>query len=256
MKQLKVTAVSYLNTKPLLYGLLHSDLQAELDLELNIPSVCAQKLKDGEVDLGLVPVAIIPELANPHIISDYCIGTVGAVQTVCIFSEVPIEEVKTLYLDYHSRTSVELTKILVREHWKTHPRFVPAEPGFEAKIEGTTAALVIGDRAIDLLPQYPFCYDLGAEWENYTGLPFVFAAWISNRPLPTEFIQRFNAALAEGLRHIPQLMLLLPPPRPDFDLEDYFTNAISYELDQLKRQALSRFLREMNVPLPQMQGGI
>ena len=105
MKKIKITAVSYLNTKPLLYGLLKSNLAQSVDLQLNIPSVCAQKLLNGEADLGLVPVAILPELQQPQIISDYCIGTVGAVKTVAIYSHVPIEKVESLYLDYHSRTS-------------------------------------------------------------------------------------------------------------------------------------------------------
>jgi chorismate dehydratase len=89
MKKIRVVAVSYLNTKPLLYGLLHSPLAEQIDLQLQIPSVCASKLQRGEADLGLVPVAIIPELSNPHILSDYCIGTHGTVRTVCLFSERP-----------------------------------------------------------------------------------------------------------------------------------------------------------------------
>ena len=98
---IKVAAVSYLNTKPLLYGLIKSGLQDEIDLQLNIPSECASKLVAGEVDMGLVPVAIIPEIKGARIISDFCIGTVGTVKTVCIFSQCPIEEIEHLYLDYH-----------------------------------------------------------------------------------------------------------------------------------------------------------
>ncbi|MBK9012973.1 MAG: menaquinone biosynthesis protein [Saprospiraceae bacterium] len=245
MKKLKVTAVSYLNTKPLLYGLVKSGLSEELDLHLDIPSDCARKLASGEADFGLIPVAAIPEIATPHIISDYCIGTVGEVKTVCIFSEVPLEAVATLYLDFHSRTSVELVKILLKEHWQLSPTLLPATPGFEDKISGDTAALIIGDRAMDHLGKHAYTYDLGEAWLAHTGLPFVFAAWVSNRPLPVEFVARFNEAMKIGIEQIPQLMFILPQQHPGFDLEKYFTENISYQLDAAKRKALALFLQQL-----------
>ncbi len=161
MSAIKITAVSYLNTKPLLYGLLKSDLAADIELQLDIPSVCAQKLLSGQADLGLVPVAVLPELISPRIVSDYCIGADGTVRTVCIFSERPLEQVERLYLDFHSRTSVELTKILLAEYWMLSPELVPAQEGYEALISGTTAGLVIGDRAIGLEQKFSYVYDLG-----------------------------------------------------------------------------------------------
>ena len=241
--KLKVTAVSYLNTKPLLYGLLKSGLDKEIDLQLDIPAICAKKMANGEVDMGLVPVAIIPEINSPYIVSDYCIGTVGAVKTVCIFSNCPIEEISHLYLDYHSRTSVELVKILLKEHWKLNPKYIPATPGFEKKIGGNTAALIIGDRAIGLEKKYKYSYDLGEAWLKYSGLPFVFAAWVSNKPLPESFINKFNAGLKIGVEAIPDLMYILPPPADGFDLEKYFTENISYELDRAKKKGLDLFLK-------------
>lgn len=243
--KLKVTAVSYLNTKPLLYGLVKSGLSEELDLRLDIPSVCARRLSSGEADFGLIPVAAIPELATPHIVSDYCIGTVGEVKTVCLFSEVPIESVSSLYLDFHSRTSVELAKLLLSQYWNCSPILLPATPGFEEKIGETTAALIIGDRAMDHLGKHAFTYDLGEAWLALTGLPFVFAAWVSNRPLPMDFIERFNAAMKIGIASIPQLMLILPQQHPGFDLEKYFTENISYQLDADKRAALNLFLQQL-----------
>jgi len=245
MSLIKITAVSYLNTKPLLYGLLKSDLAADIELQLDIPSVCAQKLLTGQADLGLVPVAVLPELISPRIVSDYCIGADGTVRTVCIFSERPLEQVERLYLDFHSRTSVELTKILLAEYWMLDPELVPAQEGYETHIGGATAGLVIGDRAIGLEQKFPYVYDLGEAWKKLTGLPFVFAAWVSTKPLAPDFLVRFNDALHTGIHDIPQLKYLLPSPHPDFSVEDYFLHNISYHLDASKKQALSLFLEKM-----------
>ena len=161
MKKIKVTAVSYLNTKPLLYGILRSPIAQKMDLSLDIPAKCAARLKSGEVDLGLVPVAILPELNEPTIISNYCIGAVGAVNTVCIYSQVPIEETTDLWLDHHSRTSVALTKILLKEYWGINPTLLPAQEGYISQIKGSTAGLVIGDRTIGLENKFKYIYDLG-----------------------------------------------------------------------------------------------
>ena len=241
MSQLRISAVSYLNTKPFIYGLYRSDLADMMELNLDIPSVCAQKLLRGEVDLALAPVAIIPELPEAYIVSNYCIGAVGQVKTVCIFSNVPLPEVKHLYLDFHSRTSVALARILCEKYWHIQPEFVPATEGFEQKIGGTTAAVIIGDRAIGKDKQFAYTYDLAEAWMNWTGLPFVFAAWISTKPIHAILMERFNAALQLGIDHIPELTKILPT-MPDFDLEEYFSHHISYKLDQPKWLALNRFL--------------
>ncbi len=251
MSKYKVTAVSYLNTKPLLYGILRSPVARQLQLSLNIPSACARMLQTGEADLGLVPVAVLPELDEWHLLSDYCIGANGAVQTVCLFGDRPLEEWTTVYLDYHSRTSVELARLLLRDYWQRPDlRLVPAHPGYEGLLGGNTGGLVIGDRTIALEQRLPFVYDLGEAWMDYTGLPFVFAAWVSRRQLPEAFVADFNAALHLGVSLIPELKYLLPSPHPDFDLENYYTHHISYELDEPKRQALRLFLQYLRPVVP------
>lgn len=249
------TAVSYLNTKPFLYGIFNEGLDKEIKIELDIPSACASKLKAGTVDFGLVPVAIIPELESAYLISDYCIGTVGAVKTVAIFSDVPLEEIKDVYLDFHSRTSVQLAQILLKHHWKHQPNLMPATEGFIDTIEGTTAAVVIGDRCVGLDQKHRYVYDLGEAWMDFTGLPFVFAAWVSRKPLPAAFIERFNQALKNGLDHIPQLVKLIPAQNPDFDLARYFNEYISYPFDANKKQALAKFLDFLNSDMPMIQNG-
>ena len=243
----KVTAVSYLNTKPFLYGIFQSPVQLQIELSLDIPSVCAEKLLSGEADLGLVPVAVIPSLSTPRIISDYCIGAVGKVATVCIFSNCPIDQLKRVYLDYHSRTSVELAKILLKKYWKVTPELFHKSNVVAQDIDAHSAALVIGDKSIGWANQYPYVYDLGEAWMNFTGLPFVFAAWVSNKELPAPFLQSFNQALKTGLAHIPELIYLLPTPQAGFDLKEYYTHFISYDLDAPKKQAMEKFLEYIDL---------
>lgn len=244
---LKVVAVNYLNTKPLLYGMMKGGMRDKIDLQLDIPSECARKLESGEVDLGLVPAATIPNLSSPHIISDFCIGAVGKVATVCIYSEVPLEQVERLYLDFHSRTSVQLVQILIRNFWKLPIQFISSKEGYIQDIKGTTAGLIIGDRAFEYSSQFQYEYDLGTAWKDYTGLPFSFANWVSNRPLPENFIAEFNNALQLGIDSIPDLMYILPQPPNGYDLQRYFMENISYDFTFEKKKALHRFLKEMEV---------
>lgn len=238
----RVVAVSYLNTKPLLYGLLRNPISERLQLDLAIPSECARRLADGQADIALVPVAVLPELPRYRIISDYCIGANGAVATVCIYGDVPLEEMTHLYLDHHSRTSVMLARLLLAEYWCHDITFLDARDGYIDHINGTIGGLVIGDRSIGLDKRFDYVYDLGTAWKDHTGLPFVFAAWVTTRALSPAFIDDFNAALREGLAHLPQLQYLLPSPSPDFNLAHYFTHHIDYELNCDKRRALDRFL--------------
>lgn len=241
-KKIRLSAVSYLNTKPFIYGLFRGEMADDIELSLDIPSVCARKLAHKEVDLALTPVAIIPELSEAWLVSDYCIGSVGSVKTVCLFSEKPLHEIKRVFLDFHSRTSVVLTQILCKEYWNIQPEFVPASEGFETQIKDDTAALIIGDRTIGLHQRYPYVYDLGEAWTAWTGLPFVYAAWVSTRPLDADLIARFNTALSSGLDHLPELIKILPSMPTGFDLDSYYRENISYELDEAKWRALNRFL--------------
>jgi chorismate dehydratase len=242
---MRLSVVGYLNTKPFIYGLFRSPLADQIELNLDIPSVCAQKLLLGEVDLALTPVAAIPDLPEAYLVSNFCIGATGAVRTVCIFSERPIEEVRRMYLDFHSRTSVALTPMLCREYWGVEPEWLPAYEGYEQHIKGDTAGLVIGDRAIGLEKRFPFAYDLGEAWVAWTGLPFVFAAWVSTRLPEESFTRRFNEALADGIAQIPRLIQILPT-FPGFDLETYFRQNISYDLDEAKWLGLQHFLDRLS----------
>ena len=239
-RKVKVAAVSYLNTKPLLYGFRDHKVLRSMELSLDYPARIGRQLIDGEVDLALVPVAIIPKLKEHHIIADFCIGAEGPVASVCLFSDVPLQNIHRIYLDYQSRTSVALLKILVRDFWKLNVEFVETTGDYQHLIRGNDAGLVIGDRALAQRLKSPYIFDLGEAWIRFTSLPFVFAAWISNRPLPVAFIQEFNDANSIGLNNLPAVAA--ENSSPDFDLIGYYTQNISYRLTPGKRQGLQRFL--------------
>lgn len=235
-------AVSYLNTKPLIYGVKRSArLMEQIDLVEDYPSKIAAMLIDGSIDIGLVPVAIIPQLKEWHIVTDYCIGAEGPVASVCLFSEVPLEKIETVLLDYQSRTSVNLAKILFKEYWKLEPVFEEASENYQQRIKGATAGVVIGDRALQQRHISPYIYDLAETWTSFTGLPFVFAAWIANKKLPDGFINLFNDANGVGVNDIEAVVR--ENSYAFFDLQRYYTKHISYHLTPAKREGLNKFLR-------------
>jgi chorismate dehydratase len=240
-RKIRVGAVSYLNTKPLLFGIQRSTVLGEIELVIDYPSRIAEMLLRDEIDMGLVPVAVIPEMREFYLNGDYCIGSDGPVASVCLFSEVPMEKVTAVMLDYQSRTSVQLARVLLKEYWKTDPLLLDAGPDFRQQIRGTTAGVVIGDRALEQRKISPFVYDLGEGWKQLTGLPFVFAAWISNKPLDAAFMERFNAAMRQGLERIDEV--IAENPYSIFDLREYFTKRLDYRLDGSKRRGLDRFIR-------------
>jgi len=245
-EQLKVTAVSYLNTKPFLYGLLNSPLIDFMDVQLATPAESARKLLYNEADIGLIPVAVLPELKEYHIVSQYCIGAINEVGTVGIYSEVPIQEIEEIYLDYHSRTSVRLVQILMKEHWKKDVKYLESKAGFIDNIKGNRAGVVIGDRAIGLDNRFAYSYDMASAWYQLTGLPFVFAVWVSKRPLDPFIKGIFDKALRDGLQKIEHLIKILPSPSDNFSLKKYFTQQISYTLDESKKMGMHSFLNRLN----------
>lgn len=241
MNKIRVGTVNYLNTKPLEFGLKQPLISDMIELIEDYPARLADMLIKNEIDLGLIPVAAIPKLSNYHIIGDYCIGADGEVASVCLFSEAPVEEIKIVYLDYQSRSSVALLKWLMKEYWGSNAELIQAtDESFREKIKGTTAGLVIGDRALRQRKISTFIYDLGQEWKKITGLPFVFAAWVSTKELPQEFIDVFNKANALGLQHLDEIVAA--NPFEAYDLKKYYTLHISYKLDERKRESMKKFL--------------
>ncbi len=249
MSQYRVSAVSYLNTLPFIYGLKQHDFLKKIKLSLDNPAVCAEKLFTDQADIGLIPVAVIPQLRNARIISDYCIGAKGKVKSVLLYSTVPLEQIKMIWLDNQSRTSVKLIRILAQNYWQITPGWDKAPPGFEKKrLEKGEAGVIIGDRAFPITEKYPYIYDLSEEWENYTGLPFVFAAWTANKKIDMDFLKEFNDALKYGMMHLKESVNSYSDYHylDKTSLLSYLKNNISFSLDEQKQKGMNRFFEELN----------
>lgn len=242
---MKISIVSYLNSKPFIYGL-DKNPSPEWNVSLDMPSECARKLIDGEADLGLIPVAALKAIPGYNIISPYCIGAVGKVDSVKLYSEVPLEKIETVLLDYQSRTSVNLVQVLARDHWKISPKWENASPGYESQVTGTTAAVIIGDRTFSLHGKYKHEYDLAEHWQQLTQLPFVFAVWASRKKISSEMEETFTTALRHGLANIDEVAKLNASQYPGVDIHSYLTRSISYRLDADKEKAIELFLLKMD----------
>ena len=237
--------MNYLNTKPMLYGITRHEVKDQMELLEDYPARVAQLLIEDRIDLGLIPVAATTRLSEWHIVSDYCIGCDGPVASVAIFSELPLSQITTIYMDYQSRTSVNLARILMKDYWKQEVEWVNAGgEDFRNKIRGAVGGVVIGDRALEQRLISPYIYDLGAAWKAFTGLPFVFAAWIANKPLPASFIQAFNEANRQGLEHLDEV--IRENPYTAYDLGNYYRENISYILDDRKKEGIQVFLSRLH----------
>lgn len=242
-KKIKISIVNYFNTLPFRYGLKKSSIIDRIDLQEDIPSICAQKLKFKQVEIGLVPVALLVELDHYKIITDYCIGADGKVDSVKLYSEVPLNEIRSITLDYQSKSSIKLTKVLSKFYWKKDFEFKDAKPGYEQNIKGTNAAVVIGDRTFSLNGTFKHEIDLAQEWKDFTGLPFVFAAWVTTSEINDAFVSEFNEALKFGIENTKTAIQQSNIQSSDnLDPLDYLTKKINYNLDADKKKALDLFL--------------
>ncbi len=243
MGKTRVSIVSYLNSKPFLYGLNRSLEARNMELSLDIPSKIVAKLAYHQAEIGLIPVAGLEDLENYQIISNYCIGAVGKVKTVSLFSEVPLKEIDTILMDYQSRSSVLLAKVLAKFYWNMEFTWENTCNDFQNKsIREKTAGIVIGDRVFELEKRYKYNYDLSEEWFKFTGLPFVFAVWAATVHVSKDFETRFNNALSFGIEKIPKLVKLEQTNYPNVNISDYFEQNISFNLDKEKMKGMKKFL--------------
>ena len=236
----KIAAISYLNTIPFLYGIRH---EGSLCAQLSIapPAQCVKEFMDGKADIALLSVAAVPSLTNAEIITDYCIGASSAVRTVVVVGNTPIDKVRRIWIDCHSRTSVQLVGYLAQHRWKIAPQWLLLEDySLLDKPQQGDAFMIIGDKVFNFENRFAYSYDLAEEWISQTCLPFAFAVWVARKGLSYEVHDALQRALTFGVEHIYEAIL-----ESDFAdrsyAYDYLTRNIDYLFDSQKHKALEKF---------------
>ena len=242
---IRIGAVGYLNARPLYHGL---DADARVALRLDVPSECARLLHAADIDLGLVPV--IELLRGPvsyDIVPGLAIGCDGPVNSVALFTRVPIAQVRRIALDVSSRSSVGLVRVLCAHHFGIAPDFVDSPPDLDAMLGVADAALLIGDPALDAPWQAPGIekMDLGEAWKTCTGLPFVFAVWAA-RPgaMTRDVVDLLHQTRRNGQDAIPAIAAAAAGAAPEraVRLEQYLRWNIRYDLEEGALRGLARYL--------------
>lgn len=244
----RIHAVCYLNSLPMVWGLRQFERELACDLQLSAPAGCLEAYRAGEAEVTLVPCGGLTLADIPLIVSHYCIGAIGPVDTVCLFSNSPAERIKRVLLDPHSRTSVRLLMLLGREYWQTEWEYgaLNLSTLSTLSLNNDEGVLLIGDKVFAQRARWRFCYDLSETWRLFTnGLPFVFAVWLRQHDFHNvEWIARMDNALAHGVNHRYEALAEheLPPGVTRKQAENYLTSRIDYALDTQKREGLVRFL--------------
>ncbi len=177
MRRLRISAISYLNTAPLMWDFEHGDAGSAFDISYTVPSQCAAELRDGTADIGIVPAVAYVTIPDLTALPGVAIASRRAVRSILLVSKVPLEGIRTVALDTCSLTSVALTKVLFAKWWGGGRTFAPMAPDLEQMLQRHDAGLLIGDPALGVDRTRYLTYDLAEEWIRLTGKPFVFAFW-------------------------------------------------------------------------------
>jgi len=245
-KRPRVSAVSYLNTSPLVWGMLHGGQRDLFDLEFRLPADCADHLASGAADIGIVPSFELTR-QDLEIIPGAGIACHGAVRSILLISRPPAAQIRTLALDSSSRTSVALACVILERRYGAVPQTVSHAPDLDAMLRMADAALIIGDPALHIDPvSLPWhVYDLGAEWVEMTGLPMVFAVWAGHKGTVTpEVVAAFQESCRYGLSRLEEIVVAESRARgfaPDL-VRDYLTRHIVHELGPREYQGMELFL--------------
>jgi chorismate dehydratase len=239
---IKIAAVSYSNTFPFVYGIEKSENMDPFVLELLHPRGCAESFIKGNADIALLPVGALNLLPDYKIITDTCIGALQEVKSVLLLSNKMLKDIRSIALDNESATSVKLCKILASNFWNIKPEWKSLQANDYKGFSDTDACMVIGDKAFEISSHFSFHYDLATEWYKFTGLPFVFAIWVSRPPVSDVLIHEFSNALHYGVDHIPDVVKHFASQfKGNFDLQNYLTDCIDYHFDESKKESLERF---------------
>ena len=258
MRKLRISAISFLNTAPLMWDFEHGErareLAKEFEISYTVPSLCAEALRKGEADIGIIPSITYQTIPNLLAIPDVGIVARGAVRSILLVSKVPTGKIRSVAVDTSSRTSVALLEILFRKGWLAPnqkleiPKLVPCEPDLERMLAAHDAALLIGDSALRVDRSEYRVIDLAEAWHNATGKPFVFAFWAMTyraddtdiSPFLSEILRRSRDRGLENVQDIarewaPKTGLSEP------EVIRYLTQDVTYKLDIEADQGLDLF---------------
>ncbi|MDL2230451.1 menaquinone biosynthesis protein [Alistipes sp. OttesenSCG-928-L06] len=249
MTRVKIAAVSYLNTVPFIYGIRHAGNDLRAELLLTPPAQCAENIANGNADIALIPVATIPDIPNIQVIGHHCISANDNVRTVVLMSVSPLDQIKTIYLDPHSRTSVNLVRVLASEHWQLDVEWRPLTDFADVRPEPGVGYTLIGDKVFGYEHLFPYKYDLAHAWHEWTGLSFVFAAWVARADVDPQAVEQLEEALRFGIAHIPEAVAEDQSERerhiPYDTAVGYLTDNIDFVLDRRKRESLELFWQKL-----------
>jgi chorismate dehydratase len=257
MKSLRISAISYLNTAPLMWDFEHgktdSDARSIFDISYTIPSQCASCLREGSADIGIIPAAAYTNIPDLAILPGVAIASLRAVRSILLVSKVPLEKIQTVALDTSSMTSVALLKVLFAKWWGTGRTFTAMTPDIEQMLSKNDAGLVIGDPALKIDRSQYLTYDLAEAWIRLTGKPFVFAFWavrqaaLSNVPRHLDLAAVFQESRDHGL--LPESLDRIAgewAPRLQLgegEVKSYLTDNIHYSLDPECLDGMKLFYR-------------
>jgi len=265
MQHLRVSVISFLNTAPLIWdfenGEAGGELRRHFELSYTLPSQCAEQLRAGSVDIGIIPVAAYATIPDLMVIPDVAIAAKNAVRSILLISKVPVEKIRNVATDDSSRTSAALVEIFLRKFVGIEPGFTRQRPALEEMLKWHDAALVIGDPALQARTEGYFVYDLAEQWRRWTGRPFVFAFWalrkaaLADAPPEIHLARVFQQSRDHGLEHIGEIVSAWAPrlALPEKLVADYLAENVDYSLDQENLEGLRLFYRyaaEMKVLPP------
>ena len=236
-KKLRIGAVPYMNAKPLIYGL--DQHPNEIELVFEVPSLLPGMLNNDQIDVAIIPSIEYFRNGNYAIIPDISITSIGTVESVKIFSKIPIQNIRSAALDKNSLTSCALTKIILREQYHLSPQYTQWNKQYDIEGTDTDAVLIIGDNALKIIDNGYITLDLGQSWYEFTGLPFVYALWVVKRDRRIPGINNLlKTAKEAGLRSV-KTLAIAESQRLQLTHErclNYLTNSIRYDFgkDEIK----------------------
>ena len=255
MPPLRISAISFLNTAPLMWDFENGESAARLrqafEISYTIPSHCARQLKEGSADIGIIPVAAYTEIPELVIVPDVAIAAKNKVRSILLVSKVPLEKIRSVATDDSSRTSAALVEIYLRRFVGIDPGFSRQKPDLKEMLQWHDAALLIGDPALQARTEGHHVYDLAEEWRRWTGRPFVFAFWAVRKAALRDLSSELNIAQAfqhsrdHGLQHIPEIAALWAPKLGLSAqlISEYLTENVDYSLHGENLEGLQLFFR-------------